>query len=157
MKRIWPVLAVLLLTACGIQPSGVTGGGEAPTGVTRGVTLYFIDAHGDLTPRLRRTDHLGTIPEAMELLLWGPGESSLRTEIAPVTPKRVVVTSTAGVILLRVPFTAQDVTPLGIDQIVCTALAVHVQGGGPRGMKVRIGFTQDTPESGKQRTCPLIK
>jgi hypothetical protein len=160
VRRIWAALAApaaLLLAGCGVQPSGVTGAGEAPTGVAPGVTLYFVGAHGGLRPQPRETGHLGTIPEALALLLTGPGGSGLRTEIASVGTTRVVATTAPGVIRLITPLTIQDVTPLGIDQIVCTALAVHVQSGGSRTMKVRVGFTQPTPESDRLRTCPLIK
>ena len=156
MKRIWLVVAVLLLAGCGVQPSGVTDGGEAPTGVAPGVTLYFVDAHNELRPQLRRTDRLGTISEAMSLLLSGAGGSDLHTEIASTTTPRVAVYTTPGVIQLSVPLTIHEVTPLGIDQIVCTALGVLVQGGGSRSMRVQVRFTQPTPESDKQRTCPVI-
>lgn len=156
MKRIFLAMAVVLLAGCGVQPSGVTGGGEAPTGVAAGPTLYFVGAHNRLRPQPRRTGHLGTISEAMSLLLAVPVGSDLHTEIASTTVKRVVVTTTPGVIQLLVPLTIHDVTALGIDQIVCTALGVHVQGGGARNMKVRVRFTQDTPESDKQRTCPIL-
>jgi hypothetical protein len=156
VKRIWPVAAALLLAGCGVQPSGVTGGGEAPTGVAPGVTLYFIDAQDRLRPQPRPTGHLGTISDALALLLSGPGGSGLRTDIASVGTTRVVVTTTPGMIQLMTPLTIRDVTPLGIDQIVCTALASHVQSGGSRTMKVQVRFTQPTPESGKRRTCPLI-
>jgi hypothetical protein len=67
------------------------------------------------------------------------------------------VTTTPGVIQLVVPLAIREVTPLGIDQIVCTALGVHVQGGGSRSTKVQVSFTQPTPESDKRRTCPLIR
>ncbi|MGH3374023.1 MAG: hypothetical protein ACRDP6_04735 [Actinoallomurus sp.] len=157
MKQIWPAVAVLLLAACGVQPSGVTGGGEAPTGVAPGVTLYFIDARGELRPQLRRTGHLGTISEAMALLLSGPGESGLHTEIPSNATTQVVVTTAPGMIQLMVPLSIHEVTPLGIDQIVCTALGVHVQSSGSRSTKVQVRFTLPTPESGRRRTCPLIR
>ncbi|MEV4315650.1 hypothetical protein [Actinocrispum sp. NPDC049592] len=157
MKRIWLLVAVFLLAGCGVEPSGVTDGGDAPTGVAPGVTLYFVSAHNELRPQLRRTDRLGTISEALSLLLTGPQDSNLRTQIASNVPARVVVTTAPELIELIVPLTIQDVTPLGIDQIVCTALGVHVQGGGPRSTKVRIRFVQSTPESDRQRSCPLIK
>ncbi|MFD5094833.1 hypothetical protein ACFWMR_29825 [Amycolatopsis thailandensis] len=51
----------------------------------------------------------------------------------------------------------REVSPLGIDQIVCTALGVHVQGGGARTAKVRLGFTIGTTEADASRTCPLIE
>lgn len=155
MKRFWPA-AVLLLAACGVRPSGVVGGGEAPTGVAPGVTLYFVDAHGDLQPQLRETGRLGSISEALALLLSGPGGSTLRTGIAETTTSRVVVTTTPEVIRLELPLTIQDVTPRGVDQFVCTALGVHVQSGGARTTKVQLHFVQPTPESDVARTCPVI-
>lgn len=157
MRRIWLVAAVFLLAGCGVQPSGVSDGGEAPTGVAPGVTLYFVDAHEQLRPQLRPTGHLGPVSEALALLLTGPGGSDLHTEIAPTPVTRVYAAPATDVIDLSVPLTIRDVTPLGIDQIVCTALGVHVQGGGAKSMQVRIRFVQPTPESDKQRTCPLIR
>ncbi|MFJ9908919.1 hypothetical protein ACIRVK_39820 [Streptomyces sp. NPDC101152] len=136
----------------------MTDGGRAPTGLAPGVTLYFVDARGELRPQLRRTGRLGTVTEAMSLLLSGPGDADdLHTEITPVGTTRVVVTTTPHVIELLVPLTIRDVTSLGIDQVVCTALGVQVQGGGSRTMKVQVRFVQPTAESDKQRTCPLIR
>ncbi|MFI6934893.1 hypothetical protein [Streptomyces sp. NPDC050287] len=157
MKRIWWAVATALLAGCGVQPSRVADGGEPPTGLARGTTLYFVDAHDELRPRLRRTGRLGTISEALALLFSGPGDSGLRTEIASDATTRTVVTTAPGVMQLMVPITIHDVTPLGIDQIVCTALGVHVQGGGSKSMKVRVSFIQPTPESDERRTCPLIR
>jgi hypothetical protein len=157
VRRIWPAVAALLLAGCGVQPSGVTGGGEAPSGVAPGVTLYFVGARGELRPQLRRTGHLGTISEAMSLLLLGPGDSDLHTQITSNSSTQVVVTTAPGVIQLMVPLSIHEVTPLGIDQIVCTALGVHVQGGGSRSTKVQVRFTLQTLESDKRRACPLIR
>lgn len=156
MKRLWSTAAALLLAGCGIEPSAPAVGGEAPTGVAPGVTLYFVDGRHQLAPQPRRTERLGTISDAMALLLAGPGGSGLRTEIAETAVTRVGVTIEPGVIQVLVPLTADDVTPLGIDQLVCTALGVHVQGGGSRAMTVRIRFTQPAPGSDARRTCPLI-
>ena len=156
MKRICLAATVFLLAGCGIRPSEVTDGGEAPTGVAPGMTLYFVDAHEQLRPQLHPTGHLGTISDALALLLSAPVGSGLHTEIAPTSVTRVYVTPTTDVLQLSVPLTIDDVTPLGIDQIVCTALGVHVQSGGNRGTKVQVRFVQTTPESDKARTCPLI-
>lgn len=154
MRRLWLALA-LLLAGCGVDPSGVTDGGEAPTGVAPGVTLYFIDDHDRLRPQLRPTGRLGDISDALALLLDGPGGSGMRTGIGPVGVTRVIVDVTPGLIHLRVPLATYEVTPLGVDQIVCTALGVHVQGGGSRTTRVQVTFTTATPESDKHRTCPL--
>ena len=160
MKRTWLTSLALLLAGCGIQPSGVTNAGQAPTGLAPGVTLYFVDAHNHLQPQIRKTGRLATISAAVSLLLTGPGldDSALHTEIAPV-PDGIppgTVTTAPGLIQLAVPFTSQDVTPVGIDQIICTALAAYVQAGGPKSTKVQLIFTLSTPQSGKLRTCPVI-
>jgi hypothetical protein len=68
----------------------------------------------------------------------------------------VVVTTAPGVVHLLVPLALDEVTPRGVDQIVCTALGVHVQGGGPVDARVQVRFTLPTPESDVLRTCPLI-
>jgi hypothetical protein len=146
-----------LLAGCGIQPSSVTAAGQAPTGLAPGVTLYFIDAHDQLRPQLRLTSRLGTISEAMSLLLEGPSDSGMRTQIASGGPTLVVVNTLPGLIQLTVPLAAYQVTPLGIDQLVCTALGVWVQSGGPKTTRVQVTFTLPVPESDKHRTCPLIK
>ena len=158
MKGIWLAVVAVLLAGCGVQPSGVTDGGAAPTGVAPGVTLYFVDARGELAPQLRESDRLGTITEALALLLSGPGGSDLRTQLGPAGVTRVRVDTAPGLIQLRVPLAAYEVTPLGIDQIVCTALGVHVQSGGSATTRVRVDLTTaDTPESDRERTCPLIR
>jgi hypothetical protein len=156
VKRIWWAATAFLLAGCGVQPAEVADGGEAPTGVAPGMTLYLVDAQEQLRPELRPTGHLGSISDALALLLSVPSGSDLHTEIAPTPVTRVVVTPTTGVLQLSVPLTIHDVTPLGIDQLVCTALGAHVQAGGDRSTKVQVRFVQPTPESDRARTCPLI-
>jgi hypothetical protein len=123
--------------------------------VAPGVTLYFVDEHDQLRPQLRRTGRLGTIAEAISLLLTGPRDSGLRTRLAPTDITRVPVdTTTPGLIYLQVPLADYEVTSLGIDQIVCTALGVHVQSGGARTTAVQVSLTSGLEEP---RTCPLIR
>ncbi|MCD0443053.1 hypothetical protein LO763_05355 [Glycomyces sp. A-F 0318] len=155
MRRIWIAAAVLLLAGCGVEPSGVTDGGPAPTGVAPGPTLYFVDG-GELRATVRDTGRLGTIAEALSLLLSGPGDADLDTEIAPTAFAKVEVTVTGQEVELRVPLSTEEVTPLGIDQIVCTALAAHVQNGGSTEATVRLRFTLEEPGSRDPRTCPLL-
>jgi hypothetical protein len=158
MRYLWAPVLVLLLGGCGVRASGVTTMGTAPTGVAPGVTLYFVDDAGRLTPQLRETGRLGTIPEALALLLDGPPrEPGLHTEISlrgGVT--RVVVSTSPGLLHLAVPLAGYEVTPRGIDQIVCTALGVAVQRGAALDTRVRVSFTLTTPESDRKRTCPVI-
>lgn len=149
--------ALIALVGCGIKPSGVTDAGEAPTGVAPGMTLYFVDEDDELQPQLRRTQRLGTVSDAVSLLLIGPGGSGMRTGIASTQVTSVEVTMNPGVIELRVPLAADEVTPVGIDQIVCTVQSSHVQNGGSDQTGVRIQFTQPAPESEELRTCPLYE
>ena len=157
MRRLWCAIAIALLAGCGVAPSGVADGGRAPTGVAPGVTLYFVDANGDLRPQVRPTGHLGTISEAVSLLLAGVGGSDLRTEITANDETLVLVNVTSAVIELRMQLGVRDVTPLGTDQIVCTALGVHVQSGGSKSTRVRILFAQPSAGSDALRSCPLIR
>jgi hypothetical protein len=157
VKRFWLAALALPLAACGIQPSGVTDAGQGPTGVAPGTTLYFVDAHEQLRPQLRGSN-LGTITDALALLLsGGPNDPDLHTEIRPEGVTRVGVATTPGLIQLTLPLAAREVTPLGIDQIVCTALGVYVQGGGSKATKVQLWFTEPTADSDRPRTCPVIR
>lgn len=157
MRLMLIAACALLLGGCGIQPSGVTEMGAAPTGVAPGVTLYFVDADGRLRPQLRETQRLGTPAEAVSLMLTGPGTSGLRTDIKADEVTRVVAQTAPGVIRLQVPLATYELGPLGVDQLVCTALASAVQNGASRATKVQIGFTVSTPEeSDRLRTCPML-
>lgn len=153
----WAAALVLLLGGCGVRPSGVTDAADAPTGVAPGVTLFFVDDRGELRPQQRETRRLGTVIEAVTLLLdAGDPGAGLRSEITSGSVTRVPATITENTIELHLPITARDVTPLGIDQIVCTALATHVQAGGSPRTTVRLRFTISGPGSDALRTCPLI-
>ncbi|GIJ43435.1 hypothetical protein Val02_03210 [Virgisporangium aliadipatigenens] len=157
MRRICCAVLMFLLAGCGVRPSGVHERGEAPTGVAPAVTLYFVDAQNRLAAQSRRTGRLGTIAEALSLLLEGPGgRDGLSTRIPPGQPTRVVVDTRPGLIVLRVPLAAYEVAPLGVDQIVCTALGVWIQSGGAPDARVRVSFTLPTPESDAWRTCPVL-
>lgn len=156
-RRVAAVLVLLALAGCGLRPSGVSAAGRPPTGVAPGVTLYFLDGDGTLRPQLRETGHLGTVSEALTWLLTGPGDSGLGTGITASGTTQVVVTGQPGLVVLTVPLALSEVTPRGIDQIVCTAVGVTTQSGGSRATEVQVRFTTETPESDVRRTCPLFR
>lgn len=71
-------LAAVLLTGCGVRPTGVLDGGEAPGGLTKGLRLYFVSQAGRLEgvarpgiPASRVTDPKTVI----KYLLVGPVDS----------------------------------------------------------------------------------
>lgn len=157
-RRWWCGAVVLALAGCGLTPTGVVDQGEAPTGVGPGPTLYFVDGAGDLATDVRDAGRLGTVAEAVGLLLTGPGgdDGGLRSDLAPTEVTRVQVTTTASTIVLRLPLHADDAPGRGADQLVCTALAAHVQAGGSPDVTVSLEFTGGPPEADDPRTCPVI-
>ncbi|HEX6340176.1 hypothetical protein [Umezawaea sp.] len=157
MKRLAAVGLALLLTGCGAGSSEVVDGMRAPTGLAPGVTLFFVDADQRLRPQPRETGRLGTVVEALALLLTGPGaDPDLHTEISARGETRVVVETSADRITVRLPLTGADLTDLGVDQVVCTALGVHVQGGGSASTTVLVVFTLPGTEPNPPRRCPVI-
>lgn len=157
MKRVAAAGVALLLAGCGVAPSGVVDGPRAPTGLAPGVTLFFVDAEQRLRAEQRDTGRLGTVVEALSLLLTGPGpDSDLHTEIRAAGQTRVVADTTADRITVHLPLTRGDLTPLGVDQVVCTALGVHVRGGGAASTTVQVEFTVAGDEPNPPRGCPVI-
>lgn len=149
------MLGMLVLAGCGIQPSGVEEGPQPPTGLASGPTLYFLDAGGNLVPDQRDTGRLGSVTEAVALLLSGPGLSDLGTGIDAVEINRVLVSQQPGLLRLRLPLARYEVTDSGAAQIVCTAIAAHVQAGGSSDVQVQLEFTiSDAPAS--PATCPVL-
>ncbi len=141
------------LTGCGVQPSVVETGPQAPTGLAAGVTLYFVDDDGGLTPRVRQTGRLGTVDDAVTLLLTGPGDSGLRTAIDATEVTRTEVTVGPELVTVRLPLASGEVRPVGVDQIVCTVLASHIQAGGSAEARVRLLFADAVTDEAR---CPVL-
>ncbi|GAA2045284.1 hypothetical protein GCM10009757_11720 [Streptomyces cheonanensis] len=147
------LVGVMMLGGCGLQPSGVEEGPEAPTGLAPGVTLYFLDDDENLIPQQRETGQLGSISDAVGLLLTGPGNSGLSTGIDETTVTRVVTSERSEVIELRLPLARHQVEDAGVDQIVCTTAATHVQVGGSPEIPVQLRFTDISEEPA---VCPVL-
>ncbi|MEU3602325.1 hypothetical protein ABZ714_26935 [Streptomyces sp. NPDC006798] len=68
-------LAVVLLAGCGVRPTGVLDGGEAPGGLTKGMRLYFVSPTGRLeaVPRPELTAEELSFPgTVIKMLTIGP-------------------------------------------------------------------------------------
>ncbi|PRX51414.1 hypothetical protein B0I33_101568 [Prauserella shujinwangii] len=148
--------AALGLAGCGAGPSGVLDGGEAPTGLAPGTPVYLVDDAGSLVAR-RRGDRLSTIGQAIKMLLTasepGPGPRSYAgtSEVALELP----IATTGDVITVGLPIDRDDVRrEIGIDQLVCTALAVHQQSGGSPATRVRLTFVHGRDTG--PRHCPVL-
>ncbi|WP_158895642.1 hypothetical protein [Amycolatopsis anabasis] len=148
------VAAGLLLTGCGIEPTGVLDGGDAPTGVAPGVTLYFVDVQGNLQPSLVESKRLGDVTNAVDLLLRVGAQSrqGLRSDLPQVTSLGPEVTIADTTVTVTVPLARGEMGPRGADQLICTALGVLRQSGNTRVTKAVVSFTiggQTEP-----RACP---
>lgn len=125
------VLATGALTSgCGVGPSSVEDGGEAPTGLAEGPTLYFVDDAGRLRPDARDTGRLGTVLGAVQLLMADvdPTAEGLHNEV-PATTTRTVVEDAGDYVTIYLPLRSAEIGAVGIDQIICTAAAVVTASG----------------------------
>ena len=122
--------AGLLTSGCGVGPSGVEDGGEAPTGLAEGPTLFYVDADGGLRPSVRDTGRLGTVLGAIQLLMADPepATAGLHSEIPPTTT-RTVVEDAGDYVTVYLPLRSAEISAVGVDQIICTAAAVVAASG----------------------------
>lgn len=147
--------ATLVLAGCGVQPSSVMDGGHAPTGVASGTPVYYVNLQGELVVQ-RTGQELGTIGQALKLLFGVEPGDGLRSYV-PTSPVTLAfpITRTRDVITIMLPLARVQVRrEIGIDQIVCTVLAVHQQAGGSASTTVRLSFTHG-PDT-RLRHCPVL-
>lgn len=121
------VLTALLtsaLPACGVQPSGVIGAGEPPTGLTKALRLYFVSPTGHLEGVSRPDVQITALDAALKLLAAGPTEQEqnrgLTTLVAAVPYD---ATGEATRVTLRAPgttFSGNSRDDLVNGQLVCT-------------------------------------
>ncbi|GAA1356318.1 hypothetical protein [Saccharothrix algeriensis] len=143
------------VVGCGVGSSGVLDGGRAPTGVAPGVTLYFVDGDGGLTPQFVRSGRLGGVAGALEMLLRidPPPGAGWRSDLPAVRSLGPAVTVAGAVTTVALPLSRDEVGARGVDQVVCTALGVNRQAGGPGAMEVVVSFTDGSTTG--PRGCPV--
>lgn len=126
--------AALLGGGCGIPGSEVLDGGDAPTGIAPGVTLYFLSSANDsLVAQFRDTERLGTVAAALDLLSRStePGPGLYSALAWGDSQPRPLVTEFDNRISIRVPVPRNALDDRGVAQLACTALGVHRQAGRP--------------------------
>jgi hypothetical protein len=122
--RVSFAVALLVLTGCGVQPSGVIVGASPPTGTVEPVvTLYLVSDHR-LTPVARAAARLSPA-DALALLAAGPDAEErakgLTTEVPPTAAPLSVTTDPTGSTVVTLSIPAADLSAVAVDQIVCTA------------------------------------
>ncbi|GAB3488699.1 hypothetical protein [Amycolatopsis cihanbeyliensis] len=154
-RRVPAMLAAgLMLTGCGIEPTGPLDGGDAPTGVAPGPTLYFVDARGNLVPSVTPSERLGEVTNAVDLLLrvGDQNREGLHSDLPTVDSLGPQVTIANTTITVDLPLARSELGPRGVDQVSCTALGVRRQSGDSRVTHVVVNFT--VGRRTEPRTCP---
>ncbi|MEV7521941.1 hypothetical protein [Streptomyces sp. NPDC091371] len=134
------LLSPLLLTGCGIKPTGPVDSGAAATVAVivpeDFSVLYFLSPEGRLVPSPQRDIPRVTPIQVLTRLLDGPGqrelEAGLATEVPSVHGKRldpsVISMSGRDAMTVRLPFAVQDLTPTARRQLVCSLASTGSSG-----------------------------
>ncbi|MEV0087347.1 hypothetical protein [Saccharopolyspora sp. NPDC050642] len=172
--RLATVLAgISLVAGCGgAATNEVSDAGDPPSGIAIGPTLYYLEGDA-LRPVIVRTGgdvdgvpygKLGDVRGAVQYLMLGAGLSGfeetkgLRTEVPKLGAALVDVNVIVTDHLITVVLPSYDLSPLAVDQVVCTALAVDAARGGTMREKtvdilLHKGITGDRIAD---RTCPAM-
>lgn len=139
--------AATLVTACGVQPTGVIPAGPGPSlratagpTVVNGLTLYFV-SDGRVVPVTRPSEGFISPEGAITLLLKGPTEreaaQGLTTFVPPEVGRVEVYSGDPSAMVL--PFSVRKLSNQAINQLVCTAIAASPSFGRvprPQGVNV---------------------
>ncbi|MFK0250803.1 hypothetical protein ACIQUM_39425 [Amycolatopsis azurea] len=137
-KALLTVLAAAaLVTACGVQPTGVVPAGPGPsiqdTGgrqLLGGLTLYFV-SDGRVIRVTRPTEGYVSPEGAIRILLKGPTEREAAqglTTFVPVGLDKVTVYP-GDPSSLSLPFSVRKLSDQAINQLVCTMIAASTSTG----------------------------
>ncbi|WP_410640278.1 hypothetical protein [Amycolatopsis sp. lyj-346] len=138
MKKFAVFAVLLLVSACGIKPTPVVPAGPAPTlrspasnGRGTDLILYFV--LGDrVAPVARLSDGVVGVESALTRLLDGPSTDERADGYTTALPRGSgAITSTPGSPpTINVPFPLRPLAGVGINQLVCTAIATLATQGG---------------------------
>ncbi|MFC4336243.1 hypothetical protein [Salininema proteolyticum] len=152
----------MALSGCGIGQSDVRSEGEAPAGLALGPTLYFVEEDGGLVPSVDvALGRLGTAEDAIARLVENTGSKTesrgLTTEV-PRSDIRPIVFDGHSQLDILLPFSREEVSPTGLDQIVCTARRYIIDSGRSSDRTlVHVSFTDDEGDPGAPDVCPILK
>ncbi|MEV4250066.1 hypothetical protein AB0J63_42510 [Streptosporangium canum] len=127
------LLCLMVLTGCGVAPTGVISGGEPPSGVGRGLRLYFVTDTG-LRGVSRPEQHLRELDAVVKLLMAGPNRAEARAGLSTAVQVEgafsVVAGKNSATLRLATP---QAFSPTATGQLVCSLAKGHalLKGGGP--------------------------
>lgn len=127
------LVPLLAIAGCGVRPSDVIIGDSPPSGMVEpaAVTLYLVKG-GRLTAVTRPGGPAPSAADALSLLAAGPTARERRDGLASAVPLDAGPFSTtaapAGHLVVTMSAPADELSPLAVDQIVCTAAATLPRG-----------------------------
>ncbi|MEV6643256.1 hypothetical protein [Amycolatopsis sp. NPDC051371] len=131
MKKLFVLVVLLLVSACGVKPTGVVPAGPAPTlrnpgsgGRGTDVILYFV-LDGRVAPVSRSTGSSVDVETALSMLLAGPTAGEASDGYVSALPARSgpIVLAPGPPAAISLPFALKPISSSGINQLVCTAFA----------------------------------
>ncbi|GAB2742508.1 hypothetical protein [Amycolatopsis magusensis] len=130
MKRILPLVLVLLLTACGVRPTdGVISAGPAPAFPGRNqteMTLYFL-LDGRIYPITRATPGVASPESTLRAVVSGPNDEERRRGLDSAVPRSSKVAYNDQLtVFLPVPLA--DLPKTALDQLSCTTVTSGLWG-----------------------------
>ncbi|WP_328675086.1 hypothetical protein [Streptomyces sp. NBC_00343] len=149
----WGVLLAmaLLLSGCGIPPTGIVQSGDPASGLRSGVLLYFIADDGHLVPVSREIAEPVDVRQAIGLLFAGPDDRDRMLGLTTAltrTPPPAINTQDA-LVTLRLPAGTDPLPPLAARQLICTTAEARLT---EDRNTVTTGVTVVVIEPGGQRT-----
>jgi len=140
------------MTGCGVRPSGVIGGTEAPHGDAGG-TLLFLVSDGAVVPVVRPAGRPGGLPrdpaDPFALLAAGPTADERARGLTSEVPAQAVPTDITpdgeDGVTLRLPVDVSELSALAAEQLACTAAPgrpVTLVGGGTSRAPVSCAYAQ---------------
>jgi hypothetical protein len=156
-----------VVAGCGIRPSAVIHGWEAPKGAVTSVIVYMID-HDALravsrplppTPAPNKSGYIFNPQEdALRLLAQGPTATEAAgglTSDIPSDTSMATKYSDGGNYVYAFPRTGQSLTQHAVDQIVCTYVSSITNGGGStEGQPIQVHVV-DARKDWPAQKCPV--
>ncbi|QEU92780.1 hypothetical protein [Streptomyces kanamyceticus] len=151
-------VTALVLTGCGVRPTGVVDAGEPASGLTKGLRIYFVSETGRLEGVSRPDERVREPAAVIKLLMTGPDESERRSGLTTlVRSGQFDVTGDGDRLTVRIsdltldPASVNDRNYTG--QLVCSlarAQAVLDKNGRTRPDDVRVTVRAIPPEGVEQ-------
>jgi hypothetical protein len=131
VKKLLVLAVLLLVSACGVKPTPVVPAGPAPTlrnpatnGRGSDLILYFV-LDGRVAPVTRSTGAAVGVTASLSTLLDGPSYAEASDGYATMLPSETgpIALNPGSPTVITFSFPLKQLTPIAINQLVCTAFA----------------------------------